>query len=128
MRRPQAFKETRIALMQRISKSRGFAERQQTSVQSAISVFEKKKHDLRGFHSTTDPTDLTASLGGRYCLPDSSPFIIGNPETTSRVTLASLGIVFQTNHVLLFGCLVVLLFVIFACGLTINQTTKPQNN
>ena len=32
-----------------------------------------------------------------YCLPDSSPFIIGNPETASRVTLASLGIVFQTN-------------------------------
>ena len=33
----------------------------------------------------------------RYCLPDSSPFIIGNPETASRVTLATLGIVFQTN-------------------------------
>ena len=32
-----------------------------------------------------------------YCLPDSSPFIIGNPETSSRVTLAALGIVFQTN-------------------------------
>ena len=32
-----------------------------------------------------------------YCLPDSSPFIIGNPETASRVTLATLGIVFQTN-------------------------------
>ena len=32
-----------------------------------------------------------------YCLPDSSPFIIGNPETSSRVTLATLGIVFQTN-------------------------------
>ena len=32
-----------------------------------------------------------------YCLPDSSPFIIDNPETSSRVTLATLGIVFQTN-------------------------------
>ena len=32
-----------------------------------------------------------------YCLPDSSPFIIRNPETSSRVTLAALGIVFQTN-------------------------------
>ena len=32
-----------------------------------------------------------------YCLPDSSPFIIGNPETSSRVTLATLGIVFQTK-------------------------------
>ncbi|MDY3964785.1 MAG: hypothetical protein SOZ25_01235 [Prevotella sp.] len=34
-----------------------------------------------------------------YCLPDSSTFIIGNPETSSRVTLATLGIVFQTKLV-----------------------------
>ena len=64
-----------------------------------IRVREKKHtHDLRGFNSNTDLSDSTdASLGGRYCLPDSSPFIIGNPETPSRVTLASLGIVFQTT-------------------------------
>ena len=68
------------------------------SVQSARSVFEKNTHDLRAFHSITDSTDLTdASLGGRYCLPDSSTFIIGNPETASRVTLAALGIGFQPN-------------------------------
>ena len=44
-------------------------------------------------------------------------FII--PETSSWVTLAALGTVFQTNHV---GCLVVLLFVILI------QSTKSQNN
>ncbi len=32
------------------------------SVQSARSVFEKKTHDLRAFHSTTDSTDLTDNL------------------------------------------------------------------
>ena len=31
----------------------------------------------------------------RYCLPDSSLLLSYNPETSSRVTLASLGIVFQ---------------------------------
>ena len=34
----------------------------------------------------------------RYCLPDSSPIYVYNPETSSRVTLASLGTVFQTDH------------------------------
>ena len=32
-----------------------------------------------------------------YCLPDSSLLLSYNPETASRVTLATLGIVFQTN-------------------------------
>ena len=32
-----------------------------------------------------------------YCLPDSSLLLSYNPETASRVTLASLGIVFQTK-------------------------------
>ena len=32
----------------------------------------------------------------RYCLPDSSLLLSYNPETSSRVTLASLCIVFQT--------------------------------
>ena len=32
-----------------------------------------------------------------YCLPDSSLLLSYNPETSSRVTLASLGIVFQTK-------------------------------
>ena len=34
---------------------------------------------------------------GWYCLPDSRPLLIYNPGTSSRVTLALLGIVFQTN-------------------------------
>ena len=33
----------------------------------------------------------------RYCLPDSYPLLAFNPETSSRVTLASLGTVFQTG-------------------------------
>ena len=37
------------------------------------------------------------SVVGWYCLPDSHPLLIYNPETSSRVTLALLGIVFQTN-------------------------------
>ena len=35
----------------------------------------------------------------RYCLPDSSPLRGYSPETSSRVTLASLGIGFQPNLV-----------------------------
>ena len=34
----------------------------------------------------------------RYCLPDSSLLLSYNPETSSRVTLASLGTVFQTTN------------------------------
>ena len=34
---------------------------------------------------------------GWYCLPDSCPLLIYNPETSSRVTLALLGIGFQPN-------------------------------
>ena len=37
------------------------------------------------------------SVVGWYCLPDSRPLLIYNPETSSRVTLATLGIVFQTK-------------------------------
>ena len=36
-----------------------------------------------------------------YCLPDSRFFPVCNPETSSRVTLATLGTVFQTDFV---GC------------------------
>ena len=44
--------------------------------------------------------EADASLGGRYCLPDSITSIsFSNPETSSRVTLATLGIVFQTKLV-----------------------------
>ena len=46
----------------------------------------------------------------RYCLPDSSPMYVYNPETSSRVTLASLGIVFQTTKQ------------------QNNKTTRQQNN
>ena len=46
----------------------------------------------------------------RYCLPDSSLLLSYNPETSSRVTLASLGIVFQTTKQ------------------QNNKTTRQQNN
>ena len=36
-----------------------------------------------------------------YCLPDSRFFPVCNPETSSRVTLATLGTVFQTDFVAL---------------------------
>ena len=39
--------------------------------------------------------DADASLGGRYCLPDSSSLHGYSPETASRVTLALLGTGFQ---------------------------------
>ena len=54
-----------------------------------------------------------------YCLPDSCLLHVCNPETTSRVTLASLGTVFQTDSdwtkeismlMMLFSGFVVLLF------------------
>ena len=41
-----------------------------------------------------------------YCLPDSLSLFVYNPETASRVTLAALGTVFQTD----------------------NKTTKQLNN
>ena len=43
--------------------------------------------------STNNETTLL-----RYCLPDSSPIYVYNPETSSRVTLASLDTVFQTDN------------------------------
>ena len=33
-----------------------------------------------------------------YCLPDSLSLLVYNPETASRVTLAALGTVFQTDN------------------------------
>ena len=36
-----------------------------------------------------------------YCLPDSLSYFSCNPETASRVTLASLGTVFQTDFTVL---------------------------
>ena len=41
-------------------------------------------------------TDITDSTDFWYCLPDSLLLRIYNPETSSQVTLASLGTVFQT--------------------------------
>ena len=43
----------------------------------------------------------------RYCLPDSFLFTLYPPETLSRVTLASLGTVFQTEFVVLLSCCLV---------------------
>ena len=80
-----------------------------------------------------------------YCLPDSRFFPVCNPETSSRVTLATLGTVFQTDFValldvacwmLLVGSLLVGYRLLARCFLArcflaimaINQTTKSQNN
>ena len=42
-------------------------------------------------------SQVTSALPARYCLPDSSLLLSYNPETASRVTLASLGIAFQAK-------------------------------
>ena len=44
-----------------------------------------------------DEIVISCLLESWYCLPDSHLLHICNPETTSRVTLASLGTVFQTD-------------------------------
>ena len=46
--------------------------------------------------STTTWQNPLYPLMSRYCLLDSYPLLAFNPETSSRVTLASLGTVFQT--------------------------------
>ena len=51
---------------------------------------------------------------GWYCLPDSRPLLIYNPETSSRVTLALLGIGFQTN---LIASVVCYWLSVVGCGL-----------
>ena len=68
-----------------------------------------------------------------YCLPDSRPLLIYNPETSSRVTLATLGIVFQTN---LIASVVCYWLSVVGCGLwvvgcrlsvgTVFQTAVPS--
>ena len=70
-----------------------------------------------------------------YCLPDSRFFHVCNPETSSRVTLATLGTVFQTDFVAcwlvacwLVACWISLVGCCFLAILAINQTTKSQNN
>ena len=50
----------------------------------------------------------------RYCLPDSCIYVFLYPETLSRVTLASLGIGFQTN----------IAAIIIEC---INKTTRIKH-
>ena len=65
------------------------------------------------FRTRIDRIDADASLGGRYCLPDSHSLHVYNPETPSRVTLAMLGIGFQPN----------------LPSIQLNhKTTKSQNN
>ena len=48
---------------------------------------------------TNDHELVHKLLMGWYCLPDSFTWCTNNPETSSRVTLALLGIVFQTKVV-----------------------------
>ena len=84
-----------------------------------------------------------------YCLPDSCFFHVCNAETSSRVTLATLGTVFQTDFIACWMLLVGYRLLDIACWISlvgyrllarcflarcflaimaINQTTKSQNN
>ena len=70
-----------------------------------------------------------------YCLPDSRFFPVCNPETSSRVTLATLGTVFQTDFIALLArclldvaCWMLLVGCCLLAIMAINQTTKSQNN
>ena len=73
-----------------------------------------------------------------YCLPDSRFFPVCNPETSSRVTLATLGTVFQTDFVallarcfvgsLLFGCCFLDVAFWLVAFWQYWQSTKQQNH
>ena len=73
-----------------------------------------------------------------YCLPDSCFFHVCNPETSSRVTLATLGTVFQTDFVALLdvACWMLLFGCCFFGSLLVgnignqpnNKITKQQDN
>ena len=70
-------------------------------------------------------------LSAWYCLPDSHPLLIYNPETSSRVTLALLGIVFQTNLIASVVGLLVVGFRFSVVGFrlsvgTVFQTAVPS--
>ena len=65
-----------------------------------------------------------------YCLPDSRFFPVCNPETSSRVTLATLGTVFQTDFVafwLVAFWLVAFWLVAFWMLLFGNNGNQPNN-
>ena len=66
--------------------------------------------NLSFFRTRIYQIDTDASIMWRYCLPDSSSLHGYNPETSSQVTLAPLGIGFQPNLP------------------TNNKTTRQQNN
>ena len=73
-----------------------------------------------------------------YCLPDSRFFPVCNPETSSRVTLATLGTVFQTDFVAcwLVVCWLVVCWISLVGSLLVgnignqpnNKITKQQDN
>ena len=67
-----------------------------------------------------------------YCLPDSRFFPVCNPETSSRVTLATLGTVFQTDFIACWMLLVGYRLLDIACWLVAFwqywQSTKQQNH
>ena len=65
----------------------------------------------------------------RYCLPDSCFIYHVNPETASRVTLASLGIGFQPN-LMVIGCLRIkhqCLILWFCCGIKYQYKKTKKN-
>ena len=78
-----------------------------------------------------DSTTLLCSFASstRYCLPDSCFIYHVNPETASRVTLASLGIGFQPN-LMVIGCLWIkhqCLILWFCCGIKYQYKKTKKN-
>ena len=81
-----------------------------------------------------DEIVISCLLESWYCLPDSRLLHVCNPETTSRVTLASLGTVFQTDWLTDWldkkeisiekCCFVVLLFCCFVGGIFNQQSSR----
>ena len=60
-------------------------------------MFDRRLY-INSLRCYTNDHELVHKLQmGWYCLPDSFTWCTYNPETSSRVTLASLGIVFQTK-------------------------------
>ena len=53
-------------------------------------------------HSSLFTKEKVTPILRWYCLPDSPPLLGFNPETSSRVTLASLGIAFQAKLMVVF--------------------------
>ena len=78
-----------------------FTEHSESNPGRSLGIKEKIKESC--LEDSTRPSEkyksrLIKQCLARYCLPDSHFILVCNPETSSRVTLASLGIGFQPIH------------------------------